>query len=78
MVLHELMDIAYDEIWFKIVEKDGKWHRIWNADYIGGDEESISEIRDLLNKEFDEFDVKIEDDPDSPDCDIPVVSVYMV
>ena len=67
MTLGELMDQAFDETWFCVVTPDGEEHFFWNADYLGGHEETMEELEPLLDREFDEFELVIRNDPEAED-----------
>lgn len=53
MTLGELMDEFFDETWFKIEDINGDVHFIWNADRIGGDEDTLRELEPLEQCETD-------------------------
>lgn len=67
MKLRELMDRAFDETWFCIVTPDGEEHYVWNADYLGGYEPTLEELEPLLDREFDEFELVVRDNPEAED-----------
>lgn len=67
MTLGDLMDQAFDETWFCVVTPDGEEHFFWNADYLGGHDETMEELEPLLDREFDEFELVIRDDPEAQD-----------
>ena len=67
MTLGDLMDLAFDETWFCVVTPDGEEHFFWTADYLGGYAETMEELEPLVEREFDEFDLVIRDDPEAMD-----------
>lgn len=81
MTLGTLMDNAFDETWFCVVTPDGEEHLFWNADYLGGHEETMDELEPLLDREFDEFELTIRKDPEAEAEDIenadPVPMVWV-
>lgn len=67
MTLRDLMDATFDETWFCIVTPDGEEHLVWNADYIGGLDETIMELDNVIDCEVDDIELVIRDDPEKPD-----------
>lgn len=75
MKLEELLNAADDETWFRIKEPHGEIHEIWVADYIGGHEETLEELRPLLGCEFDDrFRIERHKDPEEGKT-VPMVCV---
>lgn len=70
MKLRELMDAAYDECWFLVVEPDGKQHHFYNADYIGGYKEVMDELEPFLGMEFFSFNAEMIWDPEPEDPEV--------
>ena len=72
MTLKRLMDHAFDEVWFKVV--DGRETRFfWSADYIGGHPDVMPELEPLLRRTFDEFWLEYGKDPENPGKRSPMV-----
>ena len=64
MLLHELMDVAFDETWFRVKDGD-RTVDVWNADYMGEYGPVMEEIEDLLDREVEEYYLEIIDDPEA-------------
>lgn len=73
--LQDLMDLADDETWFLVV--DGKKEMFfWTADYIGGHDETMDELRPLLGRTFGEsFTLEVRADPEDRRIRVPMVRV---
>lgn len=71
--LKDLMDLAFDETWFHVV--DGTTDRFfWTADYIGGHKETMDELRPLLHRTFgEEFTLEVRSDPEDRKRRVPMV-----
>ena len=67
MTLRDLMEATFDETWLCIVTPDGEEHLVWNADYIGGLDETIMELENVIDCEVEDVELVIRDDPDKPD-----------
>jgi len=67
MTLNELMTAAFDETWFCVVTPDGEEHLFWNADYCGAHPDVMNELEPLLDREFDEFELVIRENPEAQD-----------
>lgn len=67
MKLEELMNQAFDETWFCVVTPDGEEHYFWNADYLGWHPDVMPELEPLLDREFDEFELVIRNNPEAED-----------
>jgi len=82
MTLRDLMDNAVDETWFCVVTPDGEEHYFWNADYVGAHPSVMPELEPLLDREFDEFDLTVRQDPEEQDIanaeDKPMVWVGLL
>ena len=78
MKLRTLMDRAFDEVWFCIVDPSGEEHLIWNADYVGGYEPTLEELEPLLDRRFEEFDLITRKDPESTAVNAPEVPMIYV
>lgn len=79
MTLEDLMNQAFDEVWFCIVEPDGTEHLVWNADYLGWHPDVMPDLEPLLDREFEDFSLVIRKDPERPDVfnADPVPMVYV-
>ena len=64
MKLRELMDCAFDEVWFCVVTPDGEEHYFLNSDYVGWHPDVVPELEPLLDREFDEFDLVMKKNPE--------------
>lgn len=73
--LKDLMDLAFDETWFHVVDGDAD-HFFWAADYIGGHEETMAELRPLLSRTFgEEFTLEVRANPEARRERVPMVRV---
>ena len=73
--LKDLMDLAFDEMWFHVVDGDAA-HFFWTAAYIGGPEETMAELRPLLPRTFgEEFTLEVKVDPEDRRKRVPMVRV---
>ena len=79
MKLRELMDCAFDEVWFCVVTPDGEEHYFLNSDYVGWHPDVVPELEPLLDREFDEFDLVMKKDPEAEEVEnaemVPMVWV---
>lgn len=73
--LATLMNSAFDETWFHVV--DGKKeYFVWIADYIGGHSETMKEVLPLLHRTFgEEFSLEIRTNPENRREKVPMVRV---
>lgn len=78
MKLEKLMDQAFDEVWFCVVTPDGEEHYFWNADYLGWHQDVMPELKPLLKREFDEFDLVTRPDPENDAINAPEVPMVYV
>ena len=73
--LKDLMDLAFDEMWFHVVD-GGAERFFWTADDMGGDEETMAERRPLLPRTFgEEFTLEVKVDPEDRRKRVPMVRV---
>ena len=71
MTLRDLMDVAFDECWFLVVEpENGNQHHFWNADYIGGYKEVMEELAPFLDREVQSFNAEMIWDPEPEDPEV--------
>ena len=82
MTLNELMTAAVDETWFCVVTPDGEEHLFWNADYCFSRPDVVAELEPLLDREFDEFELVVRNNPEAPDVfnadKVPMVLVGLL
>lgn len=82
MTLRQLMDNAEGETWFCVVTPDGEEHFFWNADYLGEHPDVMPELRPLLGRRFDEFELVVRKDPEEEDVfnadPVPMVWVPLI
>lgn len=73
--LKDLMDLAFDETWFHVVDGEEE-HFFWTADYIGGHGETMAELRPLLPRTFgEEFTLEVKANPEARRERVPMVRV---
>lgn len=74
-MLRVLLRLPVQEQWFHVV--DGKTdHFFWTADYIGGHDATMDELRPLLHRTFgEEFTLEVRSDPEDRKRRVPMVRV---
>jgi len=77
MKLEELMNEAYDEVWFCIVTPDEKEHYFWSADFIGWHPDVMPELEPLLDREFEDFDIVMRKNPEGR-SKVPMIRVMLL
>lgn len=77
MKLGELIGAADHEVWFRVDEPDGRRHFFWTADVFGGHGPTLDELRPLEDMECDDFNLVMDDDPETGD-QCPMVSVELM
>lgn len=81
MKLRELLDIAYDETWLKVVDNetngDSEELFVWAADWVGGDKATLERLQPLLDREVEDVTSCLGRAPGDIDGDIPIVVVNL-
>lgn len=82
MKLKELLDLAYDETWLKVVDREtnGDYEElfVWAADWIGGDKATLERVQPLLDREVEDVTSCLGDTPENDDHSTSVIVVNLV
>lgn len=82
MTVNELMAESGHEVYFCVVTHDEKEHVFLSSDYHGEHPDVMPELEPLLDREIEEFDLEIRDDPERGWLDnadkVPMIVIYLV
>ena len=79
MTLRELMNDAFDEIWFVLVPPSGEELYVWNADYLGWHPDVMPQLEPHLEREVDEYDIIMRPNPEDKNGEIvPMIQVGLL
>ena len=77
MTLEELVGAADHEVWFQVIDLDGKKHLFWTADIFGGHTPTLKEFEPLEDLECDDFILILGTDPERGKR-VPMVRVELM